>query len=589
MKLSDFVAFFLANKGVKHVFAVSGGASLHLIHSIAETENIDFVCPQHEQAAAMAADSYSRVTGRFGAAVATSGPGATNLITGICGAYYDSVPVMYITGQVATHRMKGDTGVRQIGFQETEIVDMCKSITNYAVRINNPNDIKYELEKSYYLSKAGRPGPVLIDIPDDLQREEIIPENLRSYVEEKRKTKLKISNKKLADCHSLIRDAERPIIILGWGIHLAQGYKELDKFLLKFPIPVVSTWALAHAIPSNHPMWVGTFGTHGTRYANFAVQNSDLIISIGSRLDTKATGSPTKTFAREAKKIMVDIDPHELNKFKRHDLNFDHLIHSDVKEFLGSMVEKTGELNLSRIPDWLKTIDLWKKRYPICPESYYKEVAVNPYVFVKALAKESKEKDVICLDTGCAVAWMLQAFEFKKDQRLYHDFNNTAMGWALPACIGASFALDKKTITCVVGDGSLLMNLQELATIAKHNLPIRIYLLNNNGYSMVQQTQDQWLDSKYYGTSEKGGLVAPDFKKIAEAHGIKCLSVTRNDQISKTIKIMNAYDGPIFCNIILKPEHRVIPQVKYGAPNEDMEPLLSRKEFLGNMVVKPLE
>ncbi|OHB70242.1 MAG: hypothetical protein A2W17_07620 [Planctomycetes bacterium RBG_16_41_13] len=590
MKLSDYVALFLKSKDVKTVFAITGGASIHFIHSITETPGIDLVCPLHEQAGAMAADGYSRMSGKMGAAIATSGPGATNLLTGICGAYYDSVPVWYITGQVATFRMSGDTGVRQIGFQETDIIDICKSVTNYAVQISNANDIRYELEKAYYLANYGRPGPVLIDIPDNIGREEIDTEKIRGFQPPMSELVPRdFSVDKINECLRLIKNAKRPILILGWGIHLSNAYKEINIFIKKLGFPVAPTWAIAHILPSDHPLYIGTFGTHGTRYANFAVQNSDLVLAIGTRLDTKATGSPITTFARAAKKIVVDIDSKELKKFNKFGLTIDLLIQSDAKLFLHAINKHKIQTDKVSISKWIDQINEWKNKYQICPPEYYKEKGVNPYVFVKTLSSELTANQTIFVDTGCTVAWIMQAFEFKANQRLFHDFNNTAMGWALPASIGACFSTNKKPIIAVIGDGSLMMNIQELATITKHKLPIKIFLLNNRGYSMVKQTQEQWLNSKYYATSVTGGLPDLNFVNISQAFGILTKKVTTNNELKKVIREVLELPGPVFCNVEISPKHRVIPQVKFGKPNEDPEPFLPRDEFFKNMIIEPLE
>ncbi len=563
---------------------------MHLIHAIADTPGIDFVCPQHEQAGAMAADGYSRATGNLGAAVSTSGPGATNMMTGVCSAYYDSVPVIFITGQVATFRMKGNTGVRQIGFQETDTLDIYKPITKYAVLIDEPSKIRYELEKACYIAKSGRPGPVLIDIPDNIQREEINPVKLKSFSPSKSETKT--SNKlgsQIQQCLEFIKTAKRPVVVLGWGIRLAKADKEAEEFINKLGFPVVPTWGIADLLSANHPLLVGTFGTHGTRYANFAVQNSDLVLTIGTRLDTKATGSPPNTFAREAKKVFIDIDPYELGKFKKFGLNVDLIIKADAKDFLKMMNSKIFHIEKQNISEWFKQIIFWKNKYPVCLSEYQKQKEVNPYVFVKELSNECREGEAIVIDTGCTVAWMMQGFEFKKNQRLYHDWNNTAMGWALPAAIGASFALNKRPIICVTGDGALQMNIQELATVIRHKLPIKIFLINNHGHSMIQQTQDQWLGSKYFASSIKGGLAFPDFLRVAKAYGFKTVNIAKNSELSDKIRDVFKSRGPVFCNVEIKPEHRVVPQVKFGRPNEDPEPFLERKEFLENMIVKPLD
>lgn len=586
MKLSDYIADFLAKQGIRHVFAISGGASVHMIDSIAKHPGINYICPQHEQAGAMAADAYSRVTGNIGAAISTSGPGATNMITGVCCAYYDSVPVIYITGQVSTFRLKGDTGVRQMGFQETDTVEMFRPITKYAIRVDDPAKIRYEIEKACYLARSGRPGPVLLDIPDNLQREQINPDELESYIPEPAIKDLSQLSRQVDRCVQLIGRAKKPVIILGWGIHLAKAEREARELIDQLGFPVAPTWAMLDILPFTHPLFVGGFGSHGTRYGNFTVQNADLVLSIGARLDTRAS-SPLATFAREAKKIVVDIDRNELNKFKVLGMETDMLIHANAGDFLRAINQRIVDISRQDISEWMRQIALWKKRYLICPPEYYEQEEVNPYVFVNALSKESAEGDVIFTDTGCTLAWMMQAFEFKENQRLFHDFNNTAMGYALPASIGACFALDGKPITCVTGDGALQMNLQELATVVRHQLPIKIFLINNCGYSMIQQTQDQWLNSMYYASTVEGGLAFPNFVKVAKAYNFKTVTITYNKELCKKIRKVFTIDGPVFCNVEISPKHRVIPQVKYGRPIEDSEPLLERSEFFQNMTVNP--
>lgn len=589
MKLSDYVVTFLAKQGIRHAFAISGGASIHLIHSIADIPGISFICPQHEQAGAMAADAYSRVTGNLGVAISTSGPGATNMITGACCAYYDSIPVVFITGQVTTFRIKRNSGVRQLGFQETDTVDIYKPITKYAVRIDEPERIRFELEKAIYLAKSGRPGPVLIDIPDDIQRSEIDPDELEQFVPQQKPKNPSQLHEKVARCIQLFNEADRPVLIFGWGIRLAKAEEEAKRLVNVLGFPVALTWAVMDMFPSDHPLLVGAFGTHGTRYGNFTLQNADLILVIGARLDTRERGSPITSFAREAKKIVVDVDPSELKKFKILGMDVDMLIHSDARDFLQAINQRIDKISLQDISAWKKRIKEWKAKFPICPPEYYKQEKVNPYVFVKALSKESSEGDLIVVDTGCTLAWMMQAFEFKPNQRLFHDFNNTAMGYALPASIGACFATDGEPITCVVGDGSLQMNIQELATVIRHRLPIKIFLINNLGYSMIQQTQDQWLRSRYLASTIEGGLAFPDFVKVADAYGYKTVIISSNRELNERIREVLDSDGPVFCNVEIRPEHRVIPQTKLGRPIEDAEPLLSRREFLKNMIVKPAE
>lgn len=588
MKLSNVVAEFLAEQGIKHAFVVSGGASLHLIHSIAETPGTSYVCPQHEQAGAMAADGYARASGGLGCAVATSGPGATNLITGICSSYYDSVPVLFLTGQVATFRAKGDTGVRQIGFQETDTVDICRSITKYAVTIRDPYRIRYELQKAVAIAKSGRPGPVLVDIPDDLQRMDIDPAKLIEYDTDPVSPQDGIPDETLKNCLEAVQKSNRPVLVYGWGIHLAKAETEARELASILGIPVAMTWAAIDLFAHDDPMAIGGFGTHGVRYANFAVQNADLIISIGSRLDTKATGSPPSTFARDAKIIMLDIDQTEIAKFGRLGRQIDLAINKDAKLFMQAMIRYVRGQRLPSFANWVQRIQAWKAKYPACLPEYANEQGVNPYWFVKQLSNLLNESEVIFSDTGFAVAWMMQGFDFKRRQRFFHAFNNTPMGYGLPGAIGASFAQPGKRIILVTGDGSLQMSIQELVTVIRHGLPIKILLFNNRGHGMVRQTQDMWLKGNHYATSIEGGLAFPDFTAVARAYGFPAESLALNKDIANTLtQILNS-DGPAFVNIEIDPKHQLIPQVKFGRPNEDAEPLLDRTEFFGNMIVKPL-
>jgi acetolactate synthase-1/2/3 large subunit len=591
MKLSDYVADFLARQGIRHVFAITGGASLHLIDSVANHPSIDYVCPHHEQAGAMAADGYARVTGNLGAALATSGPGATNMITGICCAWYDSVPVLYITGQVSTFRFKGTTGVRQMGFQETGIVDICRSITKYAVTVTDPKSIRYELEKAAWIAKEGRPGPVLLDIPDNIQREEIEHEKMEGF------TPPSVTPGETSDmlvtavtkCLEWIKQAERPLVVLGWGVHLANAERDALAFVEYLGLPVNPTWGAADILAETHPLRCGTFGTHGTRFGNFAIQNADIVISIGSRLDTHMIGSPFSNFCRGGRKVMVDIDATEINKFSQFDLHIDLPIVADAKAFLVEAMKQSANQVAPAITPWRERINEWKSRYPEVQPSYFQSSTLNPYVFIKALSDAATEGEVVFADTGCGVAWMSQAFQFKSGQRFFSAFNNTPMGYGLPAAIGACLALNEKRIICITGDGGLMMNIQELNTVLYHKLPIKIFVLNNHGYSMIQQTQDQWLNSNYEASSEASGLGFPDFHKLAELLGFNTLTIHSNQEASDKLKAFLDAPGPGFCNVELRPEERVIPQVRYGRPIEDPEPLLPRDEFLANMIVEPLD
>ena len=590
MKMSDYIALFLARQGIRHAFVITGGASIHMIHSIAGRDGIDYICPHHEQGGAMAADAYARVTGGLGCAIATSGPGATNLITGICGAWFDSVPVLYLTGHVTTARLKGDTGVRQMGFQETEIIPMIRHVTKYAVQISDAMDIRRELEKAVYMAREGRPGPVVVDVPDDLQRADIDVEALEKFTPPPAQpasvdTGLK---DKVAQCLSLLEKAERPALVVGWGVRLSGAEEAFLELAGKLGFPILPSWAAMDMCHKEHPLLVGSCGTHGSRGGNFTMQNADLVFSIGARLDFHETG-PIDSWAREAKIIVVDIDQAELDKFPTLGRAIDVPVRADAGAFIAALLEALEKgFAGQKLEAWWERVRGWKDRYPACREDYYKETPVNPYVLFKALAGAVGDEEHIFIDTGCTIPWIMQAFEFKPGQRLFHDFNNTAMGWALPAAIGGCFALDGKPVTCVAGDGSLMMNVQELATVQKHRLPIRIIVIDNCGYSMVQQTQDQWLEGNYFATTEEGGLGFPDFPKLAEAFDIPSVVIDGNIGIEDGLSRTYGIDGPVLCDVHIPREHRVIPQAHYGYPIEDSMPRLPREEFLANMIVKPL-
>lgn len=593
MKLSDYIARYLASLAIKKVFVVTGGAVAHMIDSVAARRDIDYICMQHEQSTAMAADAYSRVSGKIGATLSTSGPGATNLFTGICTAYYDSVPALFLTGQVATFRLSKDLKVRQLGFQETNIVDMAKHITKYSILLKDPDMIRYELEKAVYISQTGRPGPVLIDVPDDLQRMEIDPTNLKGFSPGRATTKNEISDSelesKIEQTIKFLSRANRPVMVLGGAIRLAHCEKLALKLVEKLNIPVLVTWAAKDLITYDNPLLAGTFGLTGTRHGNFAVQNSDLVLSIGSRLDTHATGDP-KTFARDAKKIVVDIDADELKKFDRFGMAVDIKIQSDVKRFLSLFDSMAADLDLTYPDHWFKVINQWKKRFKLIDdkEKNSSEGIYSPY-FIEKLSDSLGENDIIITDTGCSLVNVCNIMRIKKGQRIFSSFNNTPMGYSLPASIGAFYANDKASqVISISGDGGFQMNIQELATIAKHQLPIKMIVFNNNGYGMIRATQEQWLDGKYHAACGDLGIPEPDFEAIAKAYGINALTISSHQDMDDKLEKAIQAKTPYLINLKLRFEHDLMT-TKFGRPIEDMEPLLDRDTFKKNMIVKPLE
>ena len=480
MKLTDYVIQFIADLGVKRAFVISGGAAVHLIDSISKHPDIEYVCNNHEQACAMAADGYSRVSGNIGVAIVTSGPGATNLLTGVAGAWYDSVPVLYITGQVTTWRLKGDSGCRQVGFQETDTVAIFKSVTKYATQIRDKNEIAYELEKAVYMAKEGRPGPVLIDLPDDLQRSDVDVDQLVHFG-----APLHHSDFDVSECIEMLSNAERPVIVLGNGVRLSKAEEETKKLVESLDFPVLQTWAVMDILPFAHPLNAGSFGQHGGKYGNVTIQNSDMLLVLGSRLDTHHTGTQLENLAPNAKKVVVDVDARELGR-----MNVDVKINTDIKSFVDKVNSRS--FRVKDVSEWRDQVNSWRQQYPTVVPRYYDDTIVNPYVFFRELSHHLRSGQIVLTDTGSSLAWCMQSFEFN-GQRIFSDFNNTSMGWALPAAIGAVYASGEKVVT-FMGDGGLQMNIQELATIRLRNLPIKMFVINNKGYSMIRQTQDDWLE-----------------------------------------------------------------------------------------------
>jgi acetolactate synthase-1/2/3 large subunit len=576
LKVSDVVMQAISDAGVNTVFGIAGGASLHLLDSVISNSKLTLVTTHHEQAAAMAADSYSRVSGNLGVAIATSGPGATNLITGIAGCYYDSIPVVFITGQVSTTRQRGLTGSRQIGFQETPISKMVEPIVKFATQVNDPRKVREEIERCIYLAQEGRPGPVLIDIPDDIQRMYVMEGDLTQFYppsDSRLKTSLPLST-----LGELVRQSKRPIVVCGAGINLANRRDEVIEFLSFLRWPVLLTWGISDLLGEDFPWRVGTFGTHGSRIGNLTAQNADLIISIGARLDTKATGSPVSEFAQGAKIVMFDVDISELEKFSSFGKEIDLQICLDLRDkaFLSSL--KLIMDNSPNTVEWVEFVDKSKKNLRES-RSDLRPAVVEPYRFIETLSKCLPFKSRIFIDTGCAIAWAMEAWENKNGHRLYHDFNNTAMGWALPALIGSLAENASVPSFAIIGDGSLMMSLQELATLKSLPNNSCIFLLNNSGYSMIKQTQDQWFDGDYFASDADSNMIFPNFSLLAAAFDLNYALIDTENGLDSQIKKILSNLGPTLCEVTISPSERVVPIVKFGSKIYEMEPPLMNQNI----------
>ena len=532
MKLTDYIAEFLT-KYSKHIFVGTGGCIVHLLDSIDKNPRLKNIPCENEQGAAIAAEAYYRVNKKLGVAVSTSGPGMINLIQGIACAYFDSIPSLFISGQPPVSHLKGVCKVRQMGFQETDVIGVVKPITKYAVLVTDPSRIRYELEKLVYTAFADRPGPVLLDLPDDIQRAQINPKQLKSF--KPPAVDYKISKAVIDKTLFLIKKSKRPVVVVGGGVKLGKAEKELKTFLSKTRIPFATSWSTIDMFLDDAPGLIGNFGVSANRAGNFTVQNSDLIISLGSRLDTHMAGSRMSSFAPKAKKILIDIDKAELSK--NNGMNVDLRVHCPVKIFLNAINTRkivTGDLKI-----WRGKIREWRNKYPVCLKKYYRQKRkVNPYVFMNELSRETKAGDIIITDAGATLTWTMQAYKIRNPQLLFSAFNHSPMGYALPASIGAQFAAPKKQIICITGDGGMQMNIQEIETIVYNKLPIKIFLINNGEYGIIKQTQDTWLNSRYVASDPDGGLGFPDFQKVARAYGLKTAEINNHKELNRIIKMV---------------------------------------------------
>lgn len=576
MKLSDYVVDFLANQGTRHAFVVTGGAVVHLLDSVSKHPKMEHVCIQHEQSGAAAADGYFRASGRLGVAMTTSGPGATNLLTSVCNAFFDSVPLICLTGQVARFRLRPNQRMRQRGFQETDICLVYQSVCKYVVLVTDPQRIRYELEKAVFLAQEGRPGPVVVDIPDDLQREEIDPESLPSFVPEKR-----VSPNIQAEVQQLgvlIRAAKRPVLILGGGVHAAGVEREVIAFARHFHLPLVLTWGATDLLPYTDPLNCGGVGVCGPRGGNFALQSADLVLAMGTRLSQMITGGKQNLFAPLAKKVMVDIDLEELNKFRGQPFALDLPIHTDLTTFFKACDSFYTYPEEDRFQAWRSLIHRWRARYPLCTDADAQAPGrMNPYVFVKAFSRHVKEGATLVTDTGANICWIMQAFEVKAGQRIFSAWNHTPMGYALPASIGAAFATGKE-ILCLIGDGGLMMCLAELATVSRYQLPIKIIIFDNEGHATMRQTLDIWLKSNYVAVDRASGLSFPDYERLAAAFELPYMCLRSNEELKEGLPKMFEAQGPLVCHLEIDVEQKIVPMLRYGAGLEDLDPRLEEDE-----------
>ena len=574
MKLSDYIAKFLSTI-TDAVFVGQGGNIIHVLDSLGKRKDIKVIPSQNEQGASIAADAYSRFNNKIGVTAATSGPGMINLMQGMACSFFGSIPTFHFSGAVVTGQLRKEKNIRQIGFQEMEVVDLVKPITKYAVLLKDKNKIRYELEKMLYLAREGRPGPVLMDLPDDLQRAEINPKKLKGFVPPKFKKKNLNFEKKFI---KILKKAKRPLFVLGHGINISNTKNQVKRIIKKTGIPYVPSWATLDLFPHDDRLNAGTFGVAANRYGNFAIQNSDLIISLGCRLNTQITGSNIASFAPKAKKIIVDIDKYEFKK--NNGLKIDLKINLDLKVFFQKIMPliKTKKNYIQ----WINQFKIWKEKYPITKIEYKKQKN-NIYVFMKELSNQTGKKDILIPDASANLIWAMQAFEIK-GQKVFTALNHSPMGYSMPATIGAYLADKTKNVICTIGDGSMQMNIQELATIAHFNFPVKIFVINNGGYGLIKQTQDMWLGSRRVGVDETSGLAMPDLIRIAKAYKIKTVQIKNFKNLNQKINKILKSKKPILCDVKIGSNQKVIPKLEFGRAIHDLSPRLSKDEMKSNMI-----
>lgn len=597
IRVADYIAKFLAehNDTAKSVFLVSGGGNMHIIDGIGKNKGLNYVCNHHEQACAIAAEGYARVSNKIGIAIVTTGPGGTNAITGVMGAWTDSIPMLVISGQVkfeTTIASQPELQLRQIGDQEINIVNVVKPITKYAVMVTDKNQIRAHLEEAVYLAKHGRPGPVWIDVPLDIQG---------AMVEETELAGFTPPEEPKYDCHistvvEALKRAERPVIIAGNGIVLADGIDVFHKLAETLNIPVIGTFARYDIVKDDDPLYFGRSGSLGHRAGNFVVQNSDLIIAIGARLNIRVVSYNWEYFAREAKKIVVDIDPNELQK---HTVSIDVPIQADAKVFCEELLHAVESAELPRYEGWVERCKQYRHDFPtITSQRQAVSDKVDSYNFYDVFSDVSRDDDVFVFGNGTACVASYQSLRLRKNQKVVVNSGCASMGYDLPAAIGACYANGQKDVICVTGDGSLQMNIQEFQTIIHNQLPIKLFVLNNDGYISIRNTQGGFFKGHYVGSTHESGVSCPDTIKIAQAYGFSTYKIEDQTHLADDITKVLSMEGPVVCEVMLSPTEKMEPKLSSEAkpdgrivskPLEDMFPFLDRETFKANMIVKTID
>jgi len=573
MKASDYIANILA-RHTSIIFGGQGSSVIHLIDSIRKNKKLQFIPGQSEQGSSLAADAYYRTSGKIGVTLGTCGPGILNFLQGMACSYFDSIPSLYIAGAPVISHLRKNMSVRQIGFQEMEVQNLVKPITKYSSSILKVEDLDYEFEKAIDIAFDKRMGPVLLELPDDIQRS-LMPKKIKKYFF-KKKTKIVKKNLKISKSLSLIKNSKRPLILIGSGVKLSNSGQLIKKLIKKNKIPYSCSWGAADMFMTGEKLNAGSIGVAATRNGNFVLQKADLLLCLGVRFSTQIVGGDPNKFAPNAKKILVDIDKDE---FKSHRIpKIDLKIHANVKDYLIELNKKKLNIDKIKILDWSNKISNLKKQFPILSKKNLKNKKyVDPYYFFNQLSYFIKKDSVLIPDASANLIWAFQAFKLLKNINIFTAFNHSPMGYSLAASVGAYFGDKKKLITATIGDGSVPMNVQELETIKNYNVNVKIFVLNNNGYALIKQTQETWLNANYSGVDKQSGLSLPDNCKVANSYGIKSITINSHNELDQKLKKIYKTKGPILVDVRIDPKSRVAPKIAFGKPLHDMSPSLPEK------------
>lgn len=590
IRISDRIAEILVEHGVKHSFMVTGGGAMHLNDAFGRNNYLNVVNLHHEQACTMAADGYARLSGVPACVNVTTGPGGINAINGVYGAYTDSVPMIVVSGQVKRETLNfNNSKLRQLGDQENDIVSMVKKITKFSYVLKNPNLVDSVLKYALDLATTGRPGPVWIDVPIDIQGAIYSKSSQKVY---KKNIKTKTSNKKLeSDVNKVLKllgEAKRPAILVGGGVRASGSHKEFLKFINNSYIPVLTAWNAHDVLHNSHKNYAGRPGTVGDRPGNFIAENCDLLVVLGSRLNIRQIGYNFKEFSKRSFKIMVDVDEQELNKKT---LNIDLKLNYDLKEFLVMLNKKSKKIDNENHVKYLKWCKKLLNEYPVFSSKQISDKKINPYHFVNELFDQLKNRQIVVTSDGTAVVTTFQGAILKPGQRLFSNSGSASMGFGLPAAIGTCFANNKKEVICIEGDGSIQMNIQELASIRYHDLPIKIFIFSNEGYHSIRQTQTKYFPDNITGCGPDSGLSFPDFKNIAKAYGLKYILIDKKSNLVNNLKNTLKTKEPIICEVLIDKNQEFEPKASsklYSDGRMRSAPLYDLYPFLDSEIIEEI-